>query len=527
MHIPDQPEDPMDLRQPSAPRKRVFISYKRNAVPDDALANDIYAALSEEHDIFIDQKSMSVGTNWAKRIDDELRRSDFLIPLLSEAAVQSEMVVAEIEKARHLSQEQGGPPQVLPVRVAYEAPFSYPLSAYLNHINWAAWSGPGDTERVIKELLAAIATGSMTEPATQAPQLDHAGHVAIPTPVAQLEVPGGTMSPESQFYVRRRVDDAGEAAVQYDGFTLVIKGPRQVGKSSLLLRLCTIAAARNHSVVLIDFERFSKPILQNSDRFFRQFCSTVALKTRTPVARLDDYWSLDVDNIFRTSEFFEDVILSKAQSPITLAMDEVDSVFLSSFRSDFFGMLRSWHNSRASNKLWKNLNLALVTSTEPYRFIEDLTQSPFNVADTIEPDDFTYDQVAYLASLHDVITTVAGPLLSLLNGHPYLTRKALFLLKTKRYSLAELLRDAATERGPFADHLRYHLFRLNENPELIEPLLQVLGANTCDNEHALFRLEGAGLVRKSGLHKATLRCQLYSTFFEEHLREVADVQRSR
>jgi hypothetical protein len=50
-----------------------------------------------------------------------------------------------------------------------------------------------------------------------------------------------------------------------------------------------------------------------------------------------------------------------------LAMDEVETVFDTAFRSDFFGMLRSWHNSRVpTSPAWIKLDLALVTSTEPY-----------------------------------------------------------------------------------------------------------------------------------------------------------------
>ena len=52
----------------------------------------------------------------------------------------------------------------------------------------------------------------------------------------------------------------------------------------------------------------------------------------------------------------------------------------------FFSMLRSWHNNRARGGDSTRLNLALVTSTEPYQFIADLNQSPFNVGQVVELD---------------------------------------------------------------------------------------------------------------------------------------------
>jgi hypothetical protein len=63
-------------------------------------------------------------------------------------------------------------------------------------------------------------------------------------------------------------------------------------------------------------------------------------------------------------------------------------------------MLRSWHNRRAQGGDWTRLNLALVTSTEPYQFIADLNQSPFNVGMVIELSDFSPDQVTELNGRH-------------------------------------------------------------------------------------------------------------------------------
>src|SRR5215216_795388 len=113
---------------------RVFISYKRAVVPDEAIALRLYEALRQAHDVFIDQ-SMGVGIRWAQRIEEELRRADFLVTLLSRHSVTSEMVESEIGTAHRLAAERGGPPVILPVRLNYSEPFQYPLSAYLNPIN--------------------------------------------------------------------------------------------------------------------------------------------------------------------------------------------------------------------------------------------------------------------------------------------------------------------------------------------------------------------------------------------------------
>jgi hypothetical protein len=107
--------------------------------------------------------------------------------------------------------------------------------------------------------------------------------------------------------------------------------------------------------------------------------------------------------------------------------------------------------------------------------------------------------------------------MQLLGGHPYLTRRALYLITTGRISVTELFAKATDDRGPFGDHLRYHLFRMHNKQELIKGLCDALLRNTCDDETIFFRLRGAGLVKRAG-QTVRPRCQLYTDFFLEHLK---------
>jgi AAA-like domain len=110
-------------------------------------------------------------------------------------------------------------------------------------------------------------------------------------------------------------------------------------------------------------------------------------------------------------------------------------MFDAEFRSDFFGMLRSWHNNRAlpTKRIWKQFDLALVTATEPYHLIANLNQSPFNVGEVLLLDDFTPEQVADLNHRHGLPLTrlQASQLMALLHGHPYLVRRVLYLVAVK------------------------------------------------------------------------------------------------
>lgn len=107
-------------------------------------------------------------------------------------------------------------------------------------------------------------------------------------------------------------------------------------------------------------------------------------------------------------------------------------------------------------------------------------------------------------------------LMGLLNGHPYLVRRALYLIASKQIEFATLLTEAASDRGPFGDHLRYHLFRIYDKQELVQGLLQAIRANICPNERIARLLIAAGLTRREE-QKVVPRCQLYAEYFLRYL----------
>jgi hypothetical protein len=206
------------------------------------------------------------------------------------------------------------------------------------------------------------------------------------------------------------------------------------------------------------------------------------------------------------------------KAPLVLAMDEVDTLFDTDFRDDFFAMLRAWHNQRADRSDWTRLDLLLVTSTEPYQLIQNLNQSPFNVGEVIELGDFSASQVSELNRRHGAPLTAKqlDDLVRLLGGHPYLIRKALYQVGSGRMTAGDLLGSAADSTGVFGDHLRHHLFRLTNQPDLIVGLRTIIANHKCGDERVFFRLRGAGLVKRVG-DQVLPRCELYKQFFARHL----------
>jgi len=133
---------------------RVFISYKRTE-PDTAVARALERELGAAgHEVFFDLK-MTVGTRWAEEIERRLHWMDALVSLLSAEAVRSDMTRQEVDTAFRLRK------RILPVRLAYREPFAYPLSAWLNPLQWAFCEGADGTAKLVAELKHALEGGDL------------------------------------------------------------------------------------------------------------------------------------------------------------------------------------------------------------------------------------------------------------------------------------------------------------------------------------------------------------------------------
>jgi hypothetical protein len=97
-----------------------------------------------------------------------------------------------------------------------------------------------------------------------------------------------------------------------------------------------------------------------------------------------------------------------------------------------------------------------------------------------------------------------------------LVRRAMYLVASGRIAATELFNNAIDDRGPFGDHLRYHLFRIHDKNDLVQGMLQVINQNCCRDDRIFFRLRGAGLVKREK-DKVVPRCDLYEQYFKVRL----------
>ena len=112
-------------------KKKIFISYKRNVEPDESLAHKIYQHLHEKYgNVFMDVKGIRGGEGWGGKIKDSILNADYFVCLISNDAINSDMVIEEIAIAyRH--KKQHGVPIIVSVMLG-DVELNYELGAYLN-----------------------------------------------------------------------------------------------------------------------------------------------------------------------------------------------------------------------------------------------------------------------------------------------------------------------------------------------------------------------------------------------------------
>lgn len=344
---------------------------------------------------------------------------------------------------------------------------------------------------------------------------------ATPAETITLEPTGGAVLPGSRFYIERPADHTFAEAITRRDSIVLIKGPRQIGKTSLLARGLEQARQQGTRVVLTDVQALPEACLATPDVFFRFLARTLALELELPFHPADD-WPDDLPPQTNLEMFLQSRILAAEPSPVIWALDETDRLLSSPFASDIFGLFRSWHNRRAlkPTSAWSRLTLAIGYATEAHLFILDANQSPFNVGTRATLSDFTRGQLSELNQRYG--SPLATPralerLHALTAGHPYLARCCFDALTRRVATLEHLESEGSRDEGPFGDHLRRLLSGVQASPELAESLQKLLrGKPPLPLEH-FYRLRSAGIIVGESVEAATLRCALYHDYFSRHL----------
>lgn len=353
-----------------------------------------------------------------------------------------------------------------------------------------------------------------------------AGTDAQPTPMsaaslASLEPVGGAVPLDSRFYVARPADLEFRAAISRRDGIVLVKGARQVGKTSLLARGLQQARQAGSSVLLTDLEDLSGASLRSVESFFFAIGESIADQCCIDTSPRDT-WSERLSPNRNFERYLRREVLGATSQHVVWGLDEVDLLFSTDFRNEVFGLFRSWHNKRSLDPQgpWRQFTLALAYATEVHFFITDVNQSPFNVGTRLVLDDFGLEQVSDLNERYGA--PLAGPnevgcFYDLLGGNPYLVRLGLHEMAARGAGLTGFTAGADRDEGPFGDHLRRILMLLEREPALLDAMRGLLRGRPCPSAESFYRLRSAGIIAGESATAAKPRCRLYATYLARHL----------
>lgn len=459
--------------------------------------------------VFMIGQDVRQSNHWFQRFTNALEQCDCYVLLLSPEAAMSEMITEEVCQVRKQFNVRNRP-RIVPIHIGQMVSVNSDLSDYLTELPSWRWRSPADLPAIVEAIQNPLAKkGSPAVPPS-----------APPDPPTGPELPVGQVPLESAFYVERPPIEAQcYQEVLYPGALIRIKAPRQMGKTSLMARILDQARKQGYRTTHLSFQLATSEVLSNIDKLMRWFCLCVGRGLHLP-NQLAEYWDDIFDGNYNSTVYFEHYLLAATSSPLVIGLDEVDRVFAyPEIANDFFGLLRAWYEKAKygdrDSDTWKKLRLIVVHSTEVY-IPMNLNQSPFNVGLSIELPDLTLEQVQALSQRYrlDWTPTQIERLMRLVGGHPYLVRVAMYHVAHQTVAFEQVLEQATTEAGVYSDHLRRHLWNLEQYPELANAFSDVVTAKTPVSLKSTLalKLNSLGLVTITD-NRVAPRCDLYRQYF--------------
>lgn len=340
---------------------------------------------------------------------------------------------------------------------------------------------------------------------------------ARPTPAVPAAVPEDPAP-----LLERRVYRHLRAAIARGEGLVLLRGPRETGKTTLLTAALGESGREGARVVLTDMGAMMAARMRTTAEFLTFLAGELAERVDLDPTEAEAAVSPDGPaRGFR--RYLLRRVLDADQPSLVWAIDEFDRIFTQECCAEVLGLFRSWHNERAaeSGGPWSRLSLVMAYSTEAHLHVRDLNQSPFNVGLTLDVGDLTPEQVCELNMLYGspLREEEVGRLRGLVDGHPGLLNRSFAELSRGTLRLDDLERQGRQGGGIFAGHLQRLWGSLKRDPELCGVVADVLERRGCPRDDEFLRLRSAGVLSGAAPEEARVRCRLYEDYLRRRLEE--------
>jgi hypothetical protein len=338
----------------------VFISY---AVEDEALLDRLEVSLEPVCADGIrlwDQGQVKAGGDRNQQINQHLNSAQIILLLVSPDFLYSQ----DCNRKMH---------QVIQ---RYDAKEVYLIPIVLRPVGWekpafnqlqplpkrgkpiTSWENQDDAFLDVTNGIVEVITSLCSNPSDQSDSTDVAPDAKVssdtnsstdfnpPSPPKRLPRPSRPLRLDSAAYLEHPQEQDCYEEIIEPGALIRIKGTRQVGKTSLMMRVLHYAKQLGYRCGSVDLRALKSDSFTEPEEFWHQFCLLVNQELNLTKQQETQWHSYNQNLSSRAkyATYFEDNILFVSKTPIVLGLDGADIIFKDSdIGTSFLPLIRSWY----------------------------------------------------------------------------------------------------------------------------------------------------------------------------------------
>jgi WD40 repeat protein len=236
---------------------------------------------------------------------------------------------------------------------------------------------------------------------------------------------GGAVQAGGGIYIPRQADEQLLELCQGHTFASVLS-PRQMGKSSLMVRTAARLESEGYRSGIVDLEGIGSQA--SAEEWYLGLLDEIKYQLDLKIDVVA--WWRDRAHQGSTQRvllFFRELLLSEVAEPIIIFLDEIDTALKLSFTDDFFAVIRALHEARVLEPALARLSFVLIGVASAGDLIRDRRRTPFNIGQLVDLTDFTFEEALPFADglglPSEMAQQVLGWVLTWTGGHPYLTQR--------------------------------------------------------------------------------------------------------